>query len=135
MLERIGYIVIGIGVAFEILGCIGLIRLSDVYDRAVAATKCVTMGTCMMLCGVAIFGADKGDWGMLVKAVICAVFVLLTSPVAAHAVLRGAYLSGVPMAHAGAEDGFAERAGQLRRQAKANGQPDPQEQEASNEEA
>jgi hypothetical protein len=42
------------------------------------------------------------------------------------------------MAHTGAEDGFAQRAGELRRQHQANGQPAEsprQEQEASHEEA
>lgn len=119
MLSTIGYVLLGIGVGFEILGCIGLIRLPDVYDRAVAATKCVTMGTCMLLAGTACFAADWANWSMMVKAIICGVFVLLTSPVAAHAVLRGAYLSGVHMADAGAEDAFAQRAQKIRQEFKA----------------
>ena len=98
MLETIAYWVFGIGLAFDLLGCIGLLRLPDVYNRAQAATKCVTLGTCFILLGTALFGAAGGDWGMFVKALICAGFVLLTSPVGAHAVCRGAYISGVPLA-------------------------------------
>jgi multicomponent Na+:H+ antiporter subunit G len=116
MLETIAYWVLGIGVAFELIGSIGLLRLPDVYDRAVAATKCVTMGTCMMLLGVAIYGAAHAGWSMAVKALLCAAFILMTNPVAAHAVLRAAYISGVPMSDDSVEDAFAARAGQIRRQ-------------------
>ena len=84
--------IIGIGLAFDLFGTIGLVRLPDVYNRVQAATKCVTLGTCMILFGVLV-----GAWGgaMGTKAVLCAVFLLLTSPVAAHAIARGAYRSGV----------------------------------------
>jgi multicomponent Na+:H+ antiporter subunit G len=116
MLETVAYWFVGIGVGFELLGCIGLLRLPDVYDRAVAATKCVTMGSCMMLLGVGLYGlsGETANWGMMVKAVICGAFILMTNPVAAHAVLRGAYISGVPMKDGGVEDAFVERAQEIR---------------------
>ena len=89
-------ILIGIGLAFNLLGCIGLVRLPDIYNRLQAATKCVTLGTCFILFGVFInfVGADNDA---AVKALICALFILLTSPVAAHALARGAHLSGVKL--------------------------------------
>ena len=114
MLETACYWVIGIGLAFDLFGCIGLIRLPDVYNRAQAATKCVTLGTCMILLGVAGLGFGRADWPMGVKAVICAVFILLTNPVAAHAICRGAYLSGVKLWEGSVEDAFADRARDLR---------------------
>ena len=51
MNEIIGYILIGIGVAFDFFGCLGLVRLPDVYNRLQAATKCVTFGTCGIMFG------------------------------------------------------------------------------------
>ncbi len=42
MLETVAYWMIGIGLGFDLFGCIGLVRLPDVYNRAQAATKCVT---------------------------------------------------------------------------------------------
>ena len=83
-----------IGLAFDLLGCIGLVRLPDVYNRLQAATKCVTLGTCLILLAVFIqlLGTQNDS---AVKALICAVFILLTSPVAAHALARGAHISGV----------------------------------------
>jgi len=117
MLETIAQWIIGIGLAFDLFGCIGLVRLPDVYNRAQAATKCVTLGTCMVLIGLAVLGFGTGQiesvrWA--VKALLCAIFVLLTSPVAAHAVCRGAYLSRVPLWEGSVTDEFADRAEALR---------------------
>ena len=57
--EVISRWLVGIGLAFDLFGCIGLVRLPDVYNRAQAATKCVTLGTCMILTGLAF---QAGAW-------------------------------------------------------------------------
>ena len=114
MLETLSLWLVGIGLAFDFCGCLGLVRLPDVYNRAQAATKCVTLGTCTILLGVALAAfADLGGT-MGVKALLCAAFILLTSPVGAHAICRGAYLSGVPLWEGSVEDAFAARAEQIR---------------------
>ena len=53
--------------------------------------------------------------------------MLLTSPTAAHAVLRGAYISGVPMSKEAVEDAFVERAKEIRRQVAAQNEVDREE--------
>ncbi len=118
MIETLGYWIIGVGLAFDLFGCIGLVRLPDVYNRAQAATKCVTLGTCMILIGTALVGGHMGAWSMFVKGVICAAFILLTSPVGAHAVCRGAYISGVRLWEGSVEDAFVERMDEIREQYK-----------------
>jgi multicomponent Na+:H+ antiporter subunit G len=115
MIETIAYGLVGVGLAFDLFGCIGLVRLPDIYNRAQAATKCVTLGTCMVLTGVACVAFGRADFSMGVKAVLCAGFVLLTSPVGAHAICRGAYLSGVRLWEGSVEDGFADRANEIRK--------------------
>ena len=105
MTEIIGYILISIGILFDIFGCIGLVRFPDVYNRLQAATKCVTLGTIMLLIGVAI---ASGHGAMAAKAIICAVFIILTSPTAAHAVAKGAYASGVELWENSVVDKYAE---------------------------
>ena len=90
--EIIAKVLILVGVLFDLFGAIGLVRLPDVYNRVQAATKCVTLGTCMILLGTFVW---VGVGALGVKALICAAFVLLTSPVGAHAIARGAYISGV----------------------------------------
>ena len=105
MSDIIGYILITIGVLFDILGCIGLVRLPDVYNRLQAATKCVTLGTVFLLVGVAV---TAGINATAAKAIICAVFVLVTSPTAAHAIAKGAHISGVPLWEESVIDKYAE---------------------------
>ncbi|MBD3349516.1 MAG: Na+/H+ antiporter subunit G, partial [Candidatus Eisenbacteria bacterium] len=88
------YILISIGVFFDIVGAIGLIRLPDVYNRLQAATKCVTLGTCLILVGVLV----HSGWSAIgVKALLAAIFVLWTSPTGSHALARGAHIAGVPL--------------------------------------
>jgi multicomponent Na+:H+ antiporter subunit G len=94
MNNSISLIFIIIGIMFDLFGCIGLIRLPDVYNRLQASTKCVTLGTCGILFGVFLkFGFSAAG----VKALVCIIFLLLTSPVAAHALARGAHRSGVKL--------------------------------------
>jgi len=108
MNETIAQWIIGVGVAFDLFGCIGLVRLPDVYNRLQAATKCVTLGTCMILFGTFLHAAGAGQWQMGVSALLCAVFILLTSPVGAHAIARGAYRSGVRLWEGSVVDRFGE---------------------------
>jgi multicomponent Na+:H+ antiporter subunit G len=86
---------------------VGLVRFPDVYNRLQAATKCVTLGTVLLLVGVAFVG---GVGPTAAKALICAVFVLVTSPTAAHAIAKGAYASGVKLWDETVVDKYAERA-------------------------
>jgi len=115
-MPEIAYWLIGIGLVFDLFGCIGLVRLPDVYNRAQAATKCVTLGTCMILIGVAVAAFGGAGWPMGIKAILCAGFILLTSPVAAHAICRGAYLSGVRLWEGSVEDAFADHANEIRKE-------------------
>jgi len=105
MTENIGFIFIIIGVLFDLFGCIGLVRLPDVYNRLQAATKCVTLGTCMILIGL-IFIMGIGSAG--IRALLCAVFILFTSPVAAHVLARAAHRSGIKLCEGSVVDKYAE---------------------------
>ena len=107
MTEILGYILIIIGIFFDIFGCIGLVRFPDVYNRLQAATKCVTLGTIFLLVGVAV---ASGSGPISAKAIICAVFILITSPTAAHAIAKGAYASGVELWENSVVDKYAEEA-------------------------
>jgi multicomponent Na+:H+ antiporter subunit G len=94
MIEVLSLIFVVVGITFDLFGCIGLIRMPDVYNRLQAATKCVTMGTCGILFGVFIhFGFTAGG----VKALLCIIFLLLTSPVSAHALAKAAHKAGIKM--------------------------------------
>ena len=94
MSNAIGLIFIIAGLAFDVFGCLGLVRLPDVYNRLQAATKCVTLGTCSILFGTFLI---VGFTAPGIKALLCIVFLVLTSPVAAHAIARGAHRAGVKL--------------------------------------
>ena len=108
MSEIIGYILIIIGIFFDISGCIGLVRLPDVYNRLQASTKCVTLGTILLLIGVALISDVAA---LNAKAIICAIFILITSPTAAHAIAKGAYASGVKLWENSVVDKYGEDIG------------------------
>ncbi len=108
MSEIIGYILIIIGIIFDISGCIGLVRLPDVYNRLQASTKCVTLGTILLLLGVALVSDVAA---LNAKAIICAVFILITAPTAAHAIAKGSYASGVKLWENSVTDKYGEETG------------------------
>jgi len=105
MNETIGIIFIFIGIVFDFFGCLGLLRLPDVYNRLQASTKCVTLGTCSILFGLFLI---RGFTSTGIKALMCIVFVLLTAPVSAHALGRGAHRSGVKLWDNSTCDHYAE---------------------------
>lgn len=94
MSDILGVIFIIIGLVFDLFGCVGIVRLPDVYNRLQAATKCVTLGTCSILFGTFLM---VGFTGAGIKALLCALFILLTSPTAAHALSRGSHKAGVKL--------------------------------------
>ncbi len=93
--EIIGYVIICFGIMFDFFGVLGLVRLPDVYNRLQAATKCVTFGSAGILIGVLVY---SGFTPTGFKAILCTVFILLTSPVSAHAIAKAAHNSGIKMA-------------------------------------
>ena len=103
--DIIGYTLIVIGVGFDFLGCVGLVRLPDVYNRLQAATKCVTLGTAFLLFGVFfVYGFNA----IGIKALLAALFVLISSPTGAHALARGAHKGGVKLWEGSVIDVYAD---------------------------
>ena len=105
MSDTLGIIFIGIGLTFDFFGCLGLVRLPDVYNRLQASTKCVTLGTCSILFGVFLM---LGPTGAGIKSLLCIMFLVLTAPVSAHAIARGAHRSGVKLWKGSVVDRYAE---------------------------
>jgi multicomponent Na+:H+ antiporter subunit G len=83
---------VGAGTFFALVSAVGLYRLPDCYSRAHAASKTETLGTVLALSGA---GLAFGGGRPVVKLVLLGTFVLVTSPVAAHAVIRSAHERGI----------------------------------------
>jgi multicomponent Na+:H+ antiporter subunit G len=91
-LNVIGLVFLWIGVIFSALGVVGLIRFPDVYCRLHASGKVSTIGLCGLLLG-AVFLMPT----LAAKAIALAIFMIISSPVATHAIAMAAYRLGVPM--------------------------------------
>lgn len=85
---------LSLGLLFILLGCVGLVRLPDIYNRLQAATKCVSLGTWSILLGL-FFHYGITNTG--IKALIGIPLIFLVSSVAAHSLARGSYLFGIKL--------------------------------------
>ncbi len=94
MSDLISNIIIAIGILFNLFGCLGLLRLPDVYNRLQAATKCATLGTCGILLGLLV---RYGFIDIGVKSLIAIPMLFLTSTAGAHALVKGAYKFGIKL--------------------------------------
>jgi multicomponent Na+:H+ antiporter subunit G len=82
---------VGASVFFSLVAVVGFVRLPDVFARAHAASKSETLGALFGLLAAAVaFGAN----GTTLKLALLAVFILVTGPTAAHAIIRAAALGG-----------------------------------------
>ena len=110
MIEWIIYVFLGIGLFFNLLASLGLLRFPDVYTRLHAGTKCTTFGAIFLAGAVIVYGAWRyydGDTVMLnmsIHALIALVAILITNPTGAHAIARAAHRSGVMPAQAVVDD-------------------------------
>ncbi len=88
-----------IGTFFSIVGVLGYIRLPDVYTRLHATGKVGLFGVVLLLIA-AVMWTPLG-WG---KALLLIVLLMISGPVAAHAIASAAYRLGIPMKDAVQDD-------------------------------
>ena len=94
----VGQALVLFGTFFYVVSSLGLIRMPDVYNRMQTATKSATLGSLGVIIGVGIWAVGEIDsYSWILKTLTIAVFLLLTNPIAAHALIRAAYKSGVPL--------------------------------------
>jgi len=100
------YVLIGIGIFFNVLAGVGLLRFPDVYTRLHAGTKCTTFGSIFLIGSVMLIGLkmwwekDTNGSVLALHSALALIAILLTNPVGAHAIARAAHRSGVKPAHA-----------------------------------
>lgn len=86
-----GFVVIGS--MFSCLAALGILRFPDVYTRLHAASKAGLLGVGLIFLAVALC---SGDWWVSLRAILGAVFLFLTSPLAAHLLANAALKTGIP---------------------------------------
>ena len=79
-----------IGSLFLFSAGLGVLRMPDTYNRIQTGTKATTLGTIMILVGLAFL---HPAWTL--KLIILIFFVMLTNPVSSHALARASHAIGV----------------------------------------
>lgn len=76
-----------------LISAIGILRFPDFYTRMSAITKAGTLGLGFIVLGI---GLHFNEIAVLIKTVSIILFILLTSPVAAHVISQAAAKSNIP---------------------------------------
>ena len=91
-LEIVAIVLIAGGVFFLTVSALGLLRLPDFYARTHAVGKSETLGSILILIGLAVYNG----WELSTfKILFVIVFVLIANPTATHAISRAALRSGL----------------------------------------
>ena len=90
VMEISGNLFLVIGSLFLFSAGLGVLRMPDTYNRIQTGTKATTLGTILILVGIALL---HPAWAF--KLVILVFFVLLTNPVSSHALARASHLIGI----------------------------------------
>ncbi|MEF8879660.1 MAG: monovalent cation/H(+) antiporter subunit G [Candidatus Thermoplasmatota archaeon] len=133
--EIIIYVLLVIGVFFNLLAAVGILRFPDVYTRLHAGTKCTTFGSIFIIGSVILLGlktwyfGDVGGSVLTIHAAAALLAILLTNPTGAHAIARAAHKSGVKPVQSVVDDLEEEKA-----ETKDKKSEDDQEKNSENEE-
>ena len=79
---------------FLFVAGLGILRLPDVLIRMHASTKAGTLGVGLVFAAAALYFGNTAETAI---AGLTILFLLVTAPVAAHAIARAAYRMNVPL--------------------------------------
>ena len=97
--DIISCVFLAVGLFFSFVGALGVLRMDDVYGRLQASTCIPTLGNICLSIGGVIYAIGAGmDASTIVKLVIIMLMILCSNPISNHALLKGAYKSGVKSA-------------------------------------
>jgi len=91
-MQILGNILLIVGSIFLVLGCLGILRMPDSYNRLQAGTKASTLGAFCTIIGVGIL---QPLW--LPKILLIACFIMFGSPIANHMLGRAGKKCGVEL--------------------------------------
>lgn len=94
MTDALAALLLLLGAAIVLVAAIGVARLPDAFLRMHAATKAGVVGAGLVLLGAGFAFGSAEAW---MRVALILVFLLVTTPVASHALGRAAYVGGAPM--------------------------------------
>lgn len=89
-------ILIAAGLIFALAGTLGVMRMPDTFCRMQASTCVTTLGVIGVGLGALLYAIFiMGSAATAVKVLVICGLVLVTNPVGAHAIAKGAYQAGI----------------------------------------
>ncbi|QSP94656.1 monovalent cation/H(+) antiporter subunit G [Marinobacter salinisoli] len=106
MSELIVSVLLVSGASFVILAALGILRLPDLPTRMHASTKAGAMGAILIMSAVALHFSEST---VVARAIAFIIFILLTTPIAAHVIGRAGYRTGAELWDGTIKDELRER--------------------------
>lgn len=82
-----------VGSLFIVIGSIGLVRLSDFYQRLHGPTKATTLGVGSIIVGSLLFFSWR-EQTVLLQEILIVILLFITAPVSAHMLAKAAMHRG-----------------------------------------
>jgi multicomponent Na+:H+ antiporter subunit G len=93
-IDVISTIFLAAGSLIMITGTVGLLKFPDFYTRMHATGKCDTLGQILIIMGCMIY---EGFTFITIKLLLVSAFYLLAGPASTHALMKAAYVTGLPV--------------------------------------
>ena len=91
-------VLVSLGSLFLLGGCVGILRMPDFYTRLHPAGKLDTLGTMLMVLGLALYNLQEFSFDHLllsIKMLLIVGFVFMSSPTATHAIVDAGIRAGL----------------------------------------
>jgi multicomponent Na+:H+ antiporter subunit G len=86
-----------IGLFFNFAAVVGILRMPDLYCRLHSSSKNTTLGSILIILGLAIRQIQVGSVPAALKILFIGLLLMVITPIGSHALARAAYLFGVPL--------------------------------------
>jgi multicomponent Na+:H+ antiporter subunit G len=85
------------GLFFNFAAIVGIIRLPDVYCRLHSSSKNTTLGSLLIILGLALRDIQGGAIPDAAKLLLIGIILMVVSPIATNALAHSAYTQRVPL--------------------------------------
>lgn len=92
ILQVVAGLLVLAGAFFCFVAALGIVRMQDVLIRMHASSKAGTLGSGMILLGVAVYFAEVS---IVARCLAAIAFLVITAPIGSHMIGRAAYVYGV----------------------------------------
>lgn len=85
----LGWIFAMLAIVILVIAALGILRLPDALSRQHAATKAATLSVSLFLLALLVISSASGwGWGWILRLLAILAFLLITLPLASHALAR-----------------------------------------------